>query len=38
VRWDCQVTNQKGEIVAQYDVLTMVAKIWPPAQTQEAAE
>ena len=31
VRWDCQVTNQKGEPVAQYDVLTMVAKTWPPA-------
>ncbi|MBP7000423.1 phenylacetic acid degradation bifunctional protein PaaZ [Amaricoccus sp.] len=31
VRWDCQVTNQKGETVAQYDVLTMVAKTWPPA-------
>lgn len=30
VRWDCQVTNQQGEIVAQYDVLTMVAKTWPP--------
>ena len=30
VRWDCQVTNQKGETVAQYDVLTMVAKTWPP--------
>ncbi|WP_311031098.1 phenylacetic acid degradation bifunctional protein PaaZ [Mesorhizobium koreense] len=30
VRWDCQVTNQKGEIAAQYDVLTMVAKEWPP--------
>ncbi|WP_428687463.1 phenylacetic acid degradation bifunctional protein PaaZ [Roseibium sp.] len=30
VRWDCQVTNQKGEVVAQYDVLTMVAKTWPP--------
>lgn len=29
VRWDCQVTNQKGEVVAQYDVLTMVAKEWP---------
>ena len=29
VRWDCQVTNQKGEVVAQYDVLTMVAKVWP---------
>jgi oxepin-CoA hydrolase/3-oxo-5,6-dehydrosuberyl-CoA semialdehyde dehydrogenase len=37
VRWDCQVTNQKGEIVAQYDVLTMVAKIWPPARAQEVA-
>ncbi len=30
VRWDCQVTNQKGEVVAQYDVLTMDAKVWPP--------
>lgn len=30
VRWDCQVTNQKSEVVAQYDVLTMVAKQWPP--------
>jgi oxepin-CoA hydrolase/3-oxo-5,6-dehydrosuberyl-CoA semialdehyde dehydrogenase len=29
VRWDCRVTNQKGETVAQYDVLTMVAKEWP---------
>ncbi|MCM2293922.1 phenylacetic acid degradation bifunctional protein PaaZ [Allorhizobium sp. BGMRC 0089] len=26
VRWDCQVTNQNGAVVAQYDVLTMVAK------------
>lgn len=26
VRWDCSVTNQDGEVVAQYDVLTMVAK------------
>lgn len=26
VRWDCQVTNQLGAAVAQYDVLTMVAK------------
>ena len=25
VRWDSEVTNQNGEIVAQYDVLTMVA-------------
>ncbi|MGD9917831.1 MAG: phenylacetic acid degradation bifunctional protein PaaZ [Paenirhodobacter sp.] len=36
VRWDCQVTNQKGEVVAQYDVLTMVAKTWPALA--EAAE
>ncbi|MEB8386470.1 phenylacetic acid degradation bifunctional protein PaaZ [Rhodobacteraceae bacterium KMM 6894] len=33
VRWDCQVTNQNGDIVAQYDVLTMVAKVWPPVAT-----
>ena len=26
VRWDCRVTNQNDEIIAQYDVLTMVAK------------
>ena len=26
VRWDCNVTNQTGATVAQYDVLTMVAK------------
>ncbi|WP_290653246.1 phenylacetic acid degradation bifunctional protein PaaZ, partial [Aquisalimonas sp.] len=26
VRWDCSVTNQDGDVVAQYDVLTMVAK------------
>ncbi len=29
VRWDCRVTNQKEEVVAQYDVLTMVARSWP---------
>ncbi|KPQ04723.1 MAG: bifunctional oxepin-CoA hydrolase / NADP-dependent 3-oxo-5,6-dehydrosuberyl-CoA semialdehyde dehydro [Rhodobacteraceae bacterium HLUCCA12] len=29
VRWDCRVTNQNGETVAQYDVLTMVAREWP---------
>ena len=29
VRWDCRVTNQDEEVVAQYDVLTMVAKNWP---------
>jgi oxepin-CoA hydrolase/3-oxo-5,6-dehydrosuberyl-CoA semialdehyde dehydrogenase len=26
VRWDCQVCNQRGELVATYDVLTLVAK------------
>ncbi|MGJ4860591.1 phenylacetic acid degradation bifunctional protein PaaZ [Labrys sp. La1] len=26
VRWDCMVSNQDAEVVAQYDVLTMVAK------------
>ncbi|MFC0219346.1 phenylacetic acid degradation bifunctional protein PaaZ [Pseudochelatococcus lubricantis] len=31
VRWDCQVTNQNDAVVAQYDVLTMVAKDWPQA-------
>ncbi len=25
VRWDTEVTNQNGEVVAQYDVLTLVA-------------
>jgi oxepin-CoA hydrolase/3-oxo-5,6-dehydrosuberyl-CoA semialdehyde dehydrogenase len=28
VRWDCTVTNQDGAVVAQYDVLTLVAKTW----------
>jgi oxepin-CoA hydrolase / 3-oxo-5,6-dehydrosuberyl-CoA semialdehyde dehydrogenase len=31
VRWDTDVTNQDGASVAKYDVLTMVAKEWPPA-------
>jgi oxepin-CoA hydrolase/3-oxo-5,6-dehydrosuberyl-CoA semialdehyde dehydrogenase len=31
VRWDADVTNQNGASVAKYDVLTMVAKQWPPA-------
>ncbi|MBO6758422.1 MAG: phenylacetic acid degradation bifunctional protein PaaZ [Roseibium sp.] len=35
VRWDCEVSNQDGEIVAQYDVLTMVAKTWPLAEAAE---
>ena len=26
VRWDCRVTNQNDELVASYDVLTLVAK------------
>jgi oxepin-CoA hydrolase/3-oxo-5,6-dehydrosuberyl-CoA semialdehyde dehydrogenase len=25
VRWDTQVVNQEGKVVAAYDVLTMVA-------------
>ncbi|MFN3844557.1 MAG: phenylacetic acid degradation bifunctional protein PaaZ [Paracoccaceae bacterium] len=36
VRWDCQVTKQTGQVVAHYDVLTMVAKIWPPVAAQAA--
>ena len=32
VRWDAVVTNQRDETVATYDVLTMVAKQWPPAE------
>jgi oxepin-CoA hydrolase / 3-oxo-5,6-dehydrosuberyl-CoA semialdehyde dehydrogenase len=31
VRWDADVTNQDGASVATYDVLTLVAKDWPPA-------
>ena len=31
VRWDALVTNADGEPVATYDVLTLVAKTWPPA-------
>ena len=30
VRWDTDVTNQDGASVAKYDVLTMVARQWPP--------
>jgi oxepin-CoA hydrolase/3-oxo-5,6-dehydrosuberyl-CoA semialdehyde dehydrogenase len=33
VRWDTQVTKQDGAVAAQYDVLTMVARQWPPAAT-----
>ena len=32
VRWDTEITNQKDEIVAQYDVLTMVATREPAAE------
>jgi oxepin-CoA hydrolase/3-oxo-5,6-dehydrosuberyl-CoA semialdehyde dehydrogenase len=28
VRWDAEVTNSDGTVVATYDVLTMVAKEW----------
>lgn len=31
VRWDAVVTNAEGKPVATYDVLTLVAKTWPPA-------
>jgi oxepin-CoA hydrolase / 3-oxo-5,6-dehydrosuberyl-CoA semialdehyde dehydrogenase len=31
VRWDAVVSNQDGKPVATYDVLTLVAKEWPPA-------
>jgi oxepin-CoA hydrolase / 3-oxo-5,6-dehydrosuberyl-CoA semialdehyde dehydrogenase len=31
VRWDTDVTKQDGASVAKYDVLTLVAKQWPPA-------
>jgi len=31
VRWDAVVTNDEGRPVATYDVLTLVAKTWPPA-------
>jgi oxepin-CoA hydrolase / 3-oxo-5,6-dehydrosuberyl-CoA semialdehyde dehydrogenase len=30
VSWDADVTNQDGASVATYDVLTRVAKEWPP--------
>ncbi|PRY49610.1 oxepin-CoA hydrolase/3-oxo-5,6-dehydrosuberyl-CoA semialdehyde dehydrogenase [Geodermatophilus tzadiensis] len=35
VRWDAVVVNTEGKPVATYDVLTMVAKTWPPAAQQE---
>jgi len=30
VRWDVTVTNQDGKPVATYQLLTLVAKVWPP--------
>ena len=33
VRWDADVTNAEGTSVAKYDVLTLVAKTWPPAES-----
>ncbi len=32
VRWDADVVNQDGEQVASYELLTLVAKQWPPEQ------
>ena len=34
VRWDAVVTNAEGDPVATYDVLTLVAKTWPPDTSQ----
>jgi oxepin-CoA hydrolase / 3-oxo-5,6-dehydrosuberyl-CoA semialdehyde dehydrogenase len=31
VRWDVSVGNQDGKPVATYELLTLVAKEWPPA-------
>lgn len=31
VAWDCVLHNQNDEVVATYDVLTLVAKTWPAA-------
>ncbi|WP_278856354.1 phenylacetic acid degradation bifunctional protein PaaZ [Kocuria palustris] len=36
VRWDAVLHNQHDEIVAQYDVLTLVAKTWPLPEQPEA--
>jgi len=37
VRWDTDVTNQDDKSVATYDVLTLVAKQWPPPVSQQPA-
>lgn len=34
VVWDCRIHNQKDELCAQYDVLTLVAKTWPMASSE----
>ncbi|MFG1965235.1 phenylacetic acid degradation bifunctional protein PaaZ [Nonomuraea sp. NPDC049028] len=36
VRWDAVVSNQDGQAVATYDVLTLVAKTWPATSAPEA--
>ncbi|MBM4729844.1 hypothetical protein GS446_25390 [Rhodococcus hoagii] len=33
--WDCRIHNQKDELCAQYDVLTLVAKTWPMAPSRD---
>jgi len=33
VRWDTAITNQQGEVVANYDVLTMVSDSAAPPQS-----
>ncbi len=38
VRWDADLTKQDGTSVAKYDVLTMVAKQWPMAVSDEGTK
>ncbi|WP_271395277.1 phenylacetic acid degradation bifunctional protein PaaZ [Neomicrococcus lactis] len=39
VAWDCVIHNQNDELVASYDVLTLVAKVWPmPAVADDASK
>lgn len=35
VRWDARLTNQEDEVVATYQVLTLVAKEWPMPEAAE---
>jgi oxepin-CoA hydrolase/3-oxo-5,6-dehydrosuberyl-CoA semialdehyde dehydrogenase len=35
VRWDVDMTKQDGSSVAKYELLTMVANTWPPADAAE---